>query len=534
MAFMDMSGEQEASARVNPGYEPAAAVRNLSNASAPSSGHVPGDYGNPREGDGGHSADARPVLPTFWGSAQESPHRGSGDASNDVWRELNSDSPSLLRLQCLWAYFNLPALSLADSVPGVASVAAQTDGFHSVVQVSSPLLHTLAVDLRGAGEAFEKAVCLRDQQMIPSLLLVKNVPAVRIERIVDLRTFTALRMLFRSELRHSRTVQPEYLLDAAMEAFGGEYGQDDGDSVLDFGQGPVEVTGSTAIPIVSEGTQEGGTPSSLPEGEQLDDDEDNKSPQLASATLHMMGSPVDHHSCPHDMHQQHFKETGYTISAAPSDVNEPADVGTILEHEDDSFATEVSQNFVENREFHRQSSTDNVQEGCISSNCTQSESDFGQGTGLPSVVINGESASREYEQQSAEEDNATAERNNEASQMPSNAATSGGEDELGEPVADQFGDPHHHQAADIASTGNGESCPVETSRVVTTEYDSTIEKQLKHWIAAKGEAQSYDETINVFERNYPSHEFEYWAIDVSLQHFLTLYSAVNHDAYRTF
>ena len=131
MASMEISNEQA----VNSGYA-AEEIRNMSStiASAP----LPEAY------DSSHMtflADGRPVLPAFWGNAQESPHRAAGDTSSDVWRELNSDSPSILRLQCLWAYFNLPALSLADSVAGVASVAAQTDGFHSVVQVSSPLLH---------------------------------------------------------------------------------------------------------------------------------------------------------------------------------------------------------------------------------------------------------------------------------------------------------------------------------------------------------------------------------------------------------
>ena len=40
----------------------------------------------------------------------------------------------------------------------------------------------LAVDLRDAGEAFEKAERLRDEQKLPSLLVVKNVPALRIEQ----------------------------------------------------------------------------------------------------------------------------------------------------------------------------------------------------------------------------------------------------------------------------------------------------------------------------------------------------------------
>lgn len=87
-------------------------------------------------------AAAGPMLPAYWGAAQESPpHRAQEDVSPDVWKYLSADSPSILRLQCLWSYFGLPALSLADSVADVASIAAQTDGFRSVLQVSSPMLH---------------------------------------------------------------------------------------------------------------------------------------------------------------------------------------------------------------------------------------------------------------------------------------------------------------------------------------------------------------------------------------------------------
>lgn len=142
-------------------------------------------------------------------------------------------------------------------------------------------------------------------------------------RIVDLRTFSALRMLFRSELRQSRTVQPEYLLEAAMEIFGASFGQQEGEDALDFAQREDEVTGSTAIPIGSEGTQERESPSSLPEAENMDDDEDNKSPHRPRATLYMIGTTAEHSSSLHD-EQQHLKAADCIKSAAQSEVHQPA------------------------------------------------------------------------------------------------------------------------------------------------------------------------------------------------------------------
>lgn len=64
------------------------------------------------------------------------------EQEDDTWKELNSASPSIQRHQCLWAYFNMPALSLADRVGGVASIFAQTDGFRSIVYITSSLLNT--------------------------------------------------------------------------------------------------------------------------------------------------------------------------------------------------------------------------------------------------------------------------------------------------------------------------------------------------------------------------------------------------------
>ncbi|CDI86966.1 hypothetical protein, conserved [Eimeria praecox] len=468
MASTEIGGEELPRIAPSTGYGAEEATRDSSNTDIP--GHLSEDYENPHLS---HSVNTRPVLPVFWGNAQESPHRGvGGEASCDVWRELNSDSPSILRLQCLWAYFNLPALSLADSVAGVASVAAQTDGFRSVVQVSSPLLHVLAVDLRGAGEAFEKAVCLRDQHMIPSLLLVRNVPAVRIQRVYDV-----FQMADGFELGDSsglfvigttsRTIQPEYLLDAAMDVFGGPFGQleGEGEYALDFAQREDEVTGSTAIPICSEENNERETPSSFPEGEQLDDDEDNKPPHHAFGTGHTRGSSMEHNSCFRDIHQQHLQEADYIISAAQSEVNDPAQ---------------------------------------------------SRPGGFPVVAISDEPASAEDEHQSAkalEDEKSTATINNEATRMYMDATTSDGEQEFGASLAEQFASQYHHEASDAANTNTEDSCPVETSNTLIITYDRTIEKQLQLWIATKGEVQSYKEPPNVFERSYPSHEFEYWAVE---------------------
>lgn len=86
-------------------------------------------------------ADSAPMLPLFWAAEQDDSQVEQEDDSTDVWKDLNSASPSIQCHQCLWAYFNIPALSLADHIGGLASIFAQTDGFRSVIYVTSSLLH---------------------------------------------------------------------------------------------------------------------------------------------------------------------------------------------------------------------------------------------------------------------------------------------------------------------------------------------------------------------------------------------------------
>lgn len=140
-------------------------------------------------------------------------------------------------------------------------------------------------------------------------------------RILDLRTFSALKMLFRSDLRNSRTTPPEYLFEAAFEAFGGVLGQQEGDEgledPLELGR-PEEVTGSTALPVSSEGTQERGTPSSLPEAEPSDEEESNKLPEHACDALR--GSPLKQSLSLEDQQQERLEEDT-TLSAASMKAN---------------------------------------------------------------------------------------------------------------------------------------------------------------------------------------------------------------------
>lgn len=213
----------------------------------------------------------------------------------------------------------------------------------------------------------------------------------------------------------------------------------------------------------------------------------------------------------------------------PSADDSGISVATRLEQENELCPAENPSNFPHNRDYDRPLSTENTHER-IPPDCSQLESHFELPGDIPPIVIGEETAIREVEQQSAEAlqgEKTTFAASNEQSQMHFNATTSDGEHDLGDPLVHQFAVQHDHEAADICITNNGGNCPVETSNAVTNAYDKAIEKKLQLWVDTKGEPQSDEEPINMFERSYPSHEFEYWAVEVSSQHYPT-YAAPQH------
>lgn len=119
-------------------------------------------------------------------------------------------------------------------------------------------------------------------------------------------------MLFRSELRNTRTDQTDYLLEAALDAFGGIPGQPEADSynaVLEFaGREEDEPTGSTILPLGSEGSPNRETPSSVPEGDQLNEREEIESTGLRSEALHRTSSSVKSNACPYGEQQPPSEE----------------------------------------------------------------------------------------------------------------------------------------------------------------------------------------------------------------------------------
>ncbi|CDJ33819.1 uncharacterized protein EMH_0017520 [Eimeria mitis] len=194
-----------------------------------------------------------------------------------------------------------------------------------------------------------------------------------------------------------------------------------------------------------------------------------------------------------------------------------AAVVTRFEQDSDWFQAENTSNFFQNRDSEMECSTDNAHEGLLS-DCSQLEFHFEERTDSPTHAVSDDVASREGEQQSTEalqNESGPASTNNETNHMCFNSNTSDGEHEIRLSYIDALEGQRHHEAADTGNTNNGESCPVGASNAVTTAYDKNIEKQLQAWIATKGESQSYEEPTNVFARNYPSHEFEYWAVEVS-------------------
>ncbi|KAL8454597.1 hypothetical protein Emed_000318 [Eimeria media] len=78
-----------------------------------------------------------PMLPPFWNCEAEEFHP---EEEEDVWKELNAASPSILRHRWLWAYFKLPALRLSDHIVGVATLVAHTDGCRAHLHVICNLL----------------------------------------------------------------------------------------------------------------------------------------------------------------------------------------------------------------------------------------------------------------------------------------------------------------------------------------------------------------------------------------------------------
>ena len=191
-----------------------------------------------------------------------------------------------------------------------------------------------------------------------------------------------------------------------------------------------------------------------------------------------------------------------------------------LTQEGESCPTEKLQDSVETRDYERQCSTENAQEGTCSDS-HQSGPHFEQPGDTPSVAINGVTSSRLDEQQLAEtihDGKATSATSNETSHMFLNSTTSDGDHDVGEQLVDQLEDQNFPDDADIAHANTVESCPVARSNIVTAAaYDAAIEKKLQHWISTNVEVQSYEEPTAVFERSYPSHEFEYWAVEVSSQ-----------------
>ncbi|KAL8450765.1 hypothetical protein Emag_003053 [Eimeria magna] len=206
------------------------------------------------------SANPTPMLPPFWNCVPEEFH---AEEEEDVWKELNAASPSILRHQWLWAYFNLPALRLSDHVVGDATLVAHTDGFRTHLHVICSLL----------------------------------------QKILDLRNFSGIRMLFRSELRCTRSETTEFLLMDALYAFGGmaeqvEAAYDNQDELQLVEREYDMSTGSTLLPGTSEGTQERGTPNSAADGDQLDEHDGTKSSEARSEAIHRTSSSVQSDSCP--------------------------------------------------------------------------------------------------------------------------------------------------------------------------------------------------------------------------------------------
>ncbi|KAL8270989.1 hypothetical protein Esti_005087 [Eimeria stiedai] len=359
------------------------------------------------------SANPNPLLPPFWNCVAEEFH---AEEEEDVWKELNAASPSVLRHQWLWAYFNLPALRLSDHIVGAATLVAHTDGCRTHLHVICSFLQDphvanikdvyfgkeqaalffreieyalmniptcqlaaiksfrVALDLRGACEAFEKAERLRDEQKLPSLIIVKNVPTLLTDRdgtltpfglvtirkhktfrgivslappnarsynvydmidalelgdnsgvfaigkwILDLRNFSGLRMLFRSELRSTRNEPTEFLLMDALYAFGGMAGRMEGayDNQDEFQlvEGEYDLsTGSTLLPGTPEGTHDRGTPNSATDGDQLDEHDGTKSSEARSEAIHRTSSSVQSESC-HGSERRPASEAVFSESA---------------------------------------------------------------------------------------------------------------------------------------------------------------------------------------------------------------------------
>ncbi|CDJ69680.1 hypothetical protein, conserved [Eimeria necatrix] len=468
----------------------------------------------------------------------------------------------------------------------------------------------LAVDLRAAGDAFEKALRLRDQHMLPSLLVVRNVPAVRMERdgslspcgyvtvrkhkafrwivslapsnaraydvfdmveglelgncsglfvigtwILDLRTFSALKMLFRSDLRNSRTTPPEYLFEAAFEAFGGVLGQQEGDDgledPLELGR-PEEVTGSTALPVSSEGTQERGTPSSLPEAEPSDEEEGNKLPEHACDAL--PGSPLKQSLSLEDQQQERFEEDT-TLSAASMKANEAThsrgkhprlsagscfqdrehsavapkpfyeDSGShaAMKHDEhiDSCPKREPVSILQNGETRCRLPTDAPYKD-LSVQFPQSEQWLERPKDMQAASTLSREETREDDQHTpiaVKAEKAECLRNNNTSHRCLTTTTSDVHDEFetrtnsfGDHSAEKPGTDENNQVG-VAKANDGETPPLETSTAAKATFDEVIEKQLRSWMAVNSVKYCGHKSSALVERCYPSHEFEYWAVE---------------------